>query len=240
MGNKQLFYYYTHTNYAIEAILKEQLKLSHLHLANDPFELNWFTKDNTEMRDYESIKKGMLCFSKNYSSPLMWGHYSENHQGICLGFEIDNKQLKKVEYLPYKKELKSVEIIDDIVTPNEIINLPEVPIVTFDKVYKSKAWEYEEEHRMYVEYKKSIQVNNDLYFIPFDKVKIKLKEVILGLRCPINYVNIFRSIENKYSYKVKLYNTKVSESEFKVEKDKQIDLEFVNSFYYNNHNKSLI
>ena len=30
---------------------------------------------------------GVLCFSKRYRSPLLWGHYAEQAKGLALGFD---------------------------------------------------------------------------------------------------------------------------------------------------------
>jgi len=51
--------------------------------------------------------KGLICFSKSWSNPLMWGHYAEKHAGMCLGFDVPDKLLAPVIYA---KRLLKMEI----------------------------------------------------------------------------------------------------------------------------------
>src|SRR5690606_10306833 len=38
------------------------------------------------LRDYE---RGVCCFSASFSSPLLWSHYSDQHRGLCIGYDLD-------------------------------------------------------------------------------------------------------------------------------------------------------
>lgn len=40
--------------------------------------------------------KGITCFSETNDNILMWSHYSNKHEGICLGFDIDEKTCKNL------------------------------------------------------------------------------------------------------------------------------------------------
>jgi hypothetical protein len=46
----------------------------------------------------------LLCFSADWSHPLIWAHYSDKHRGLCLGFEIPSEVAKaktrSVTYIP--------------------------------------------------------------------------------------------------------------------------------------------
>ena len=60
---------------------------------NDPFELFSVDLSNEEfarafftMAEDMSEKFGFLCFSKDASNPVLWSHYGERHQGMCLVF----------------------------------------------------------------------------------------------------------------------------------------------------------
>ena len=60
---------------------------------NDPFELSgsrWSDPQvDSILSDHASATIGALCFSTNWSNPLLGSHYAEKHNGICLGFDID-------------------------------------------------------------------------------------------------------------------------------------------------------
>jgi hypothetical protein len=53
---------------------------------NDPFELSgsrWSDPQvDSVLTDYTSATVGALCFSTNWSNPLLWSHYAEKHSGI--------------------------------------------------------------------------------------------------------------------------------------------------------------
>ena len=42
--------------------------------------------------------KGLICFSRTWSNPLLWGHYAEKHTGIALGFDVPDQLLSQVLY----------------------------------------------------------------------------------------------------------------------------------------------
>lgn len=40
------------------------------------------------LQSHFNKNKGLLCFSDNWKSPVMWAHYAAKHHGICLGFDV--------------------------------------------------------------------------------------------------------------------------------------------------------
>jgi hypothetical protein len=92
-------------NYAIKSMKERRLKISILDELNDPFEALMFKLPNKSLRrqfqDEKakfSRKYGLLCFSKVWSNSLMWSHYADRHRGICLGFDVPQRELIRVEY----------------------------------------------------------------------------------------------------------------------------------------------
>ena len=87
-------YYMTSHKTAVEHILPERrLKLSLFHELNDPFELQPYSLADKDLRRINRTlekeyfgKKGLMCFSDNWRSSVMWAHYAEKHYGVCLGF----------------------------------------------------------------------------------------------------------------------------------------------------------
>lgn len=152
---------------------------------------------------------GIVCFSDSYNSPLMWGHYANNHTGICLCFEIKRNKLIKVKY-KNKRELSG-----SVLTKSK----KELSI-------KSTDWAYEKEYRISCRLTEAEQTNHEHFFVPFQDLNIELKEVILGVR---NYTNINalqRTLDSKYDKKVLIYGTRLSRTYFKIRKDeiKEINL----------------
>ncbi|RYE18133.1 MAG: DUF2971 domain-containing protein, partial [Sphingobacteriaceae bacterium] len=36
----------------------------------------------------EVENRGISCFSRNHDNMLMWAHYADSHQGICIGYNL--------------------------------------------------------------------------------------------------------------------------------------------------------
>lgn len=60
------------------------------------------SKDHTQpifdAHKEEIFKYGICSFTHSYNSQLMWAHYAEQHQGICIGFETDLLKTDNVEF----------------------------------------------------------------------------------------------------------------------------------------------
>ena len=126
MSEPELFYYFTSTKYALEAVKNRRLKVAELDKTNDPYEFMAvrppasITMEDfqTTIRDdfSESIK--MICVSSTYKNPSLWGHYADRGKGICLGFETNlykksDKLMFKMEYSKERIDMNEFEYIDD-------------------------------------------------------------------------------------------------------------------------------
>ena len=90
-------YHFINADYAVEAVGLRRLKISRLDKLNDPFEMFAGTQGDPLGRQAVRILRevfaahfGILCFSRNWRSPMMWGHYASNHKGLCLGFDVND------------------------------------------------------------------------------------------------------------------------------------------------------
>jgi hypothetical protein len=91
----------------------------------------------------EQINKevGVLSLSSKKDKLLMWSHYSNSHQGFCVGldkfmlFDIIRGVFGKVTY---RSEFPKADLFDDE-TPKNLIQI----LTT-----KSNHWKYENEYRM--------------------------------------------------------------------------------------------
>ena len=88
---------------------------------------------------------GVCCFSEIWDSILMWSHYADHHQGICLGYdETDFMKkhsgiLNKVRYSTHYPDVTLGEITRD---PNKML---EKYLLT-----KHVDWRYEKEWRLII------------------------------------------------------------------------------------------
>ena len=104
-------YYLTGAQYAISNIALRRLKVSRFATLNDPFEFLGadlsdpaYRKAVRETKNHVNKDQGLICFSKSWSNPVLWGHYAESHTGIALGFDAPRTKLKEVFYArrPFK------------------------------------------------------------------------------------------------------------------------------------------
>ena len=131
---------------------------------NDPMEgmyyYHWadeYTHDLVQRIGSEKEKLGICSLSQKNDNQLMWSHYSDGNKGLVIGLELNDQgaDLKPVRYV---NEFIRTEIYGSLQgKAREILST------------KLKAWEYEEEQRVFV--------SNEF-------VNIEIKEVILGARMP--------------------------------------------------------
>ena len=101
-------------------------------------------------------KSYVSCFTTTNNDELMWAHYSNSHKGVCIEYELNEKEIEKVSYseeYPVFSERWINGVLNINIGNREIFN-EEFHLNYFqefkEKFYlvKSKAWEYEEEWRI--------------------------------------------------------------------------------------------
>jgi hypothetical protein len=80
----------------------------------------------------------VYCLSAKPDSALMWSHYSNNHQGVCLEFSCENLVFGSAIQIQYSKEYPELDFAIDGQDPLGLL-----PIFV-----KSDAWSYEDEYRV--------------------------------------------------------------------------------------------
>ena len=175
-------YYLTGAQFALSNLALRRIKIARFEDLNDPFELLGVDvrdrKLRTALRTTKkkiNESKGLICFSKSWHNPLMWGHYAEKHTGMCLGFDVPKKRLASVNYA--KLRLK-IEIDPETKRPNPAAEFMKKLLRT-----KFEDWKYEEEMRLFVGLDHDT-VESGKYFYPFSE-DLMLREIILGPRCEL-------------------------------------------------------
>ncbi|MDV7141946.1 DUF2971 domain-containing protein [Tropicimonas sp. TH_r6] len=155
---------------------RHRLKISTLSDLNDPFEFRGFkvkgkasrlTWDRT--RSSLLSNKGIICFSRDWSDPVLWSHYADSHRGLALGFDIPDDLLVGVDYRKKRKNYGDISSL----SKNE-----KEALILSSLATKYKRWEYENEVRVFV----SIETKDPetkLFFKNFDE-KLVLKEIVIG------------------------------------------------------------
>lgn len=183
------------------------IKFSKVELLNDPFEFiinfdlksekfkkyfmelyevseemydKWIANnDSGKIEIMETAYRDFLVcsFSKIKSNALMWSHYTDKHEGICVEYDKDSliKYIKKMD-----------EFTDD-----NLVRYSEIPpIITYEDeqsqylqktfFYKSSDWKYEEEYRIVIRGSS----NNVYKEIP----KNIIRKVYIGAKTPLSSV----------------------------------------------------
>ena len=205
-------YYLTGAQFALSNLALRRIKISRFGDLNDPFELLGVDVGNKEYREaFRATKeqidasKGLICFSKSWNNPLMWGHYAEKHTGICLGFDIPAELLAPVIYA---KRLVKMKIDPKTRKPK-----PTAKVV--NKLLRTKFfdWKYEDEMRLFVELDHDT-VESGKYFCPFSE-NLVLREIILGPQCELPIEGI-RGIVAGFNPQVFVLKSRIAFTRFKV------------------------
>lgn len=209
-------YYLTGTQFALGNLALRRIKIARFEDLNDPFELLGVdVRDKEHRAAFLATKKqineseGLICFSKSWSNPLMWGHYAEKHTGMCLGFDVPDKLLAPVIYA---KRLLKMETDPKTKKPK-----PTEDVV--NKLLRTKFfdWKYEDEIRLFVELDHST-VESGKYFYSFS-ADLLLREIILGPRCELPIESI-RNIVADFKPPVVVLKSRIAFTRFEVLENK--------------------
>lgn len=206
-------YHFLSAKYGLQAIENGRLKVSRWNRLNDPFE--FFSLDVTNKDFRQSVKArlrqvnettGLVCFSKSWRNPVQWSHYADRHQGLCLGFDIDDAYLTPINYSADRiksDEKEMASFLND--NPDRITEI----IYT-----KFHHWHYEEEIRMLTTLN-DLPKLKDLYFQPFSNV-MKLREIIVGANNDsTTQANLKAALGSNYQ-EVSMFKARASFSRFEM------------------------
>ena len=139
-------YHFLPEKWALEALEKQVIKVSKYDDLNDPFELLAMSLEDKVSRSVMQENKRkinkilrILCFSKRWKNPLLWGHYADKHTGIALEFEIPSSHAQPITYA---KDRSSLDLHALMSKGDEAAKLEMFKMYTT----KYSDWSYEEEY----------------------------------------------------------------------------------------------
>ena len=160
---------------------------------------------------------GICSFSKSFKNVLLWSHYSDNHKGVCLAFDLNNDKIVFADKYLEKYDLIYNDNYDGF-TLGEVEYSADLPNVDSDseenalKIFftKSKLWEYENEIRaiLFKGYGK--------YVFP----KSWLTKIYFGLQIDENERKNIIDLFVNFKYEVEFYQMKLMEKEFGIFEEK--------------------
>ncbi|MEJ1397797.1 MAG: DUF2971 domain-containing protein [Candidatus Sedimenticola sp. (ex Thyasira tokunagai)] len=136
---------------------------------------SWLLVIEIERELQKHYERGVCCFSKSYSNPLLWSHYGDQHQGLCIGYGIERNPIPQLNKVVYggNRSINTSAIIKAFVDKNE---QAQVELDRDVLLRKAKGWKYEDEWRLIGK-----QGNQDFPLL--------LKEVTFGMRCSRSIVH---------------------------------------------------
>lgn len=209
-------YYLTGAQFGLSNLALRRIKIARFEDLNDPFELLGVDiGDKRHRAAFRATKKqinadkGLICFSKSWSNPLIWGHYAEKHTGMCLGFDIPDELLAPVIYAEHLLEM---EIDPKKKTPKPTEKFMNALLRT-----KFSDWKYEDEMRLFTRLDHDT-VESGQYFYPFSK-NLVLREIILGPRCELPIEGV-RQIVADFAPPVVVLKSRIAFTRFEVLENK--------------------
>jgi Protein of unknown function (DUF2971) len=149
----------------------------------------------------EQLKSvGVFSLSEDPEHPLMWSHYGQQHEGVCLGFEMGDTALASTQgwlsKVTYSDEIpKMADEFQHEVTlamsAGRSVAQGRIPItdtsIRTAITTKARCWEYEREWRYF-------QVTGDAAY-PFAG---PLVEIVFGFRCTVENQQRYRDLASRY------------------------------------------
>jgi hypothetical protein len=152
---------------------------------------SWLLLQAIERELHQWYERGVCCFSTSYSSPLLWSHYGDQHQGLCIGYTTNRNPVPQPRKVVYGggRSINTSILFDAFL--NQDINA--TSDVDRDVLLrKAKGWKYESEWRLIGE--QGLQPS-----------PLNLSEVIFGLRCDPSVIHsVIKALENRDN-EVKFY-----------------------------------
>ena len=128
------------------------------------------------------------------------GHYADKHKGLCLGFEVPTSVLGKINYLDSRLPIPSE--LDEKFMKRILFT-------------KFKHWEYEQEHRIYIELEEEI---DGIYYSEFSD-QLKLKKVIVGEQSGVTRAELADALDDLNS-DIESFKARPGFKQFEVVKQK--------------------
>lgn len=169
-----------------------------------------FRQDREIFPENTLSKFGLYCLSEDPKNILMWSHYANNHQGICIGFNTQkllqafqkHSELKNFHFLDFNK----VDYVIDFpeINLNEKLNIGET---IFFK--KADSWEYEREWRALIYF---YHTEKRLLEIPGECIE----EIILGCKMNKKSASEVINVARQLNPAVKIFEAKRVRSKYKL------------------------
>lgn len=145
----------------------------------------------------------MFCTSKSNTKTLMWSHYADSHQGICLGLIIPPYMEWENKVDQFSLCVRYTEVIEQMNFFDTFSDSDKEPVWAFKWLLsKSTDWAYEDEVRSIIcDPDRYVRRQDGIHFdMPFNSGS--LKEVYFGLRTSEKDINDIVRVLDHNGYKL--------------------------------------
>lgn len=224
--NNTLYNYTILDKDRLKSVLNGQLWVGNTNKFNDPIDPVIKKNRDNEAYNYLLEKIKVSCLTTHNDNTLMWSHYADKHQGICIEYDISNiykrKEviLKKIKYHTKMNRYNSFTSNDDLTIRNFVLDeYTEINYIIESFTIKSKEWEYEDEYRILFYDEKNENPNGTLINLPIKSICFGVqtskedKELVYDI---VNFINLKNENIEKYK-KIELYEAHLYDNElFKI------------------------
>lgn len=186
-------------------------KFAHHYLReNNLFKNNNDNNLITYFNDSMVNKIGIACFTTCYDNILMWSHYADKHNGICLKFDYpDSNPIVEVPSEHKYPKVFLYKVCYELNRPAFSIfkdwNNGGHKMLNFF-ITKAKMWEYEKEYRAFIIDLTGLFSYNPNY----------LKAVYIGCNTPLNSIMEIKSILSSLENPPALYKMNLDKNYYKL------------------------
>lgn len=135
---------------------------------------------------------GIACFSISPVNIMLWANYSNNHQGICIQYNIEYDK-------NFFNTLGNVEYVDNLEILNYAIGT-EIESNAIRKIFFTKLRLWREEYEIRV-------IKNSPGKHYFEKRSVR--SIVFGLRTPINFQEKIIETVSKYNSHIEMYQSEL-------------------------------
>ncbi len=149
----------------------------------------------------------VYCLSSKPDSELMWAHYSNKHQGICLEFDAGNELFSQSLKLSYQEDYPLFDLTTETLDENLM------PLTT-----KSSAWKHEDEYRLIAQ-EEGAATPDDTLMTRSNYIELPdgaLTAIIVGCLAPDSTLKAIKKLIEQSTYSVKLKRAVRARDQYKL------------------------
>ena len=211
---------------------------------NDPFEGISICDNKEDKRYMNTIRDNAMisCLSETKNNILMFAHYSNSFKGICIEYDLSllSNEMSyilnyffPVIYAKKPSDLKNKNILNNGIKrtlgayEKDKISLVKLDDIISYFIHKADLWAYEREWRFIVpldQYKFVFNINNNKQKVILLNNFDCISSIYLGLNCKnTEFINSIREIVERHNIervdgkKIKVYETKLNDYEYKLD-----------------------